>query len=173
MFDKSAPVDADVFELPDLSVVTLTGADAARFAQAQFMNDVAALPAGQWQWNGWLTPKGRVVALFALIKRAEDDVILLLLDADPAEFCAALGRFVFRSKVKVAPCPALSVVGCFAAPKQARGGLAAELGNGGLELDFGAEGGARTLLLAAVDDSPASGGPLPHPLSHKWERGAK
>jgi len=99
MFDKSFP-------LLGMFPVTLTGADAARFAQAQFMNDVAALPAGQWQWNGWLTPKGRVVALFALIKRAEDDLVLVLLDADPAEFCAALSRFVFRSKVKALPCPA-------------------------------------------------------------------
>jgi len=148
MFDKPAHVDADFFGLPDLSVVTLTGADAMRFAQAQFMNDVAALPAGQWQWNGWLTPKGRVVALFALIKRAEDDVVLLLLDAVPAEFCAALGRFVFRSKVKVAPCPALSVLGCFTAPKQAQGCLAAELEDGVLELDFGAEDAARRVWIA-------------------------
>jgi len=163
MFDKPAHVDADFFGLPDLSVVTLTGADAMRFAQAQFMNDVAALPAGQWQWNGWLTPKGRVVALFALIKRAEDDVVLLLLDAVPAEFCAALGRFVFRSKVKVAPCPALSVLGCFTAPKQAQGSVAAELEDRVLELDFGAEGGVRTLLLAAVGSFSAFGNPHPFP----------
>jgi len=172
MFDKSAPVVDDDFVLPDVFPVVLSGADAARFAQAQFMNDVAALPAGQWQWNGWLTPKGRVVAMFALFKRAEDEVVLLLLDADPAEFCAALSRFVFRSKVKLDSSPALSVVGRFAAPEQARGSVVAELGEGVLELDFGAEGGARTLLLAAVDDSPASGSPLPRPLSHKWERGA-
>jgi len=142
MFDKSFP-------LPDIAPVVLTGADAVRFAQAQFMNDVVALPVGQWQWNGWLTPKGRVVALFALVKRAEDEVLLLLLDADPAAFCAALSRFVFRSKVKVLPCPALAVLGCFAAPKQARGSLLAELDDGVLELDVGAEGGARTLLLKA------------------------
>jgi len=157
MFDKSAAIDADVFVLPDLSVVALTGADAARFAQAQFMNHVAALPAGQWQWNGWLTPKGRVVALFALIKRAEDALLAVLLDADPAEFCAALGRFVFRSKVKAAPCPALSVAGCFAAPRQARGSVVAEWEDGALELDFGAAGGARTLLLVGGGSFPASG----------------
>jgi len=143
MFDKSFP-------LPDLSPVVLTGADAVRFAQAQFMNDVAALPSGQWQWNGWLTPKGRVVALFALIKRTENDLVLLLLDADSAEFCAALSRFVFRSKVKIAPCLVLSVLGCFSAPKQARGNQVAELGEGVLELDFGAEGGARHVWLTSA-----------------------
>jgi len=165
MFDKSFP-------LPTLYPVVLSGADAVRFAQAQFMNEVAALPVGQWQWNGWLTPKGRVMALFALVKRADEEVVVLLLDVEPAAFCSALGRFVFRSKVKLEPSPALSVLGRFAAPERARGSLVAEFGDGGLELDFGAEGGARTLVLTAVDDSPASGDPLPQPLSHQWERGA-
>jgi len=149
MFDKSFP-------LPDVSAVLLSGADAVRFAQAQFMNDVTALPVGCWQWNGWLTPKGRVMALFALVKRAEDEVVLLLLDADPAGFCATLSRFVFRSKVKVRPWPALVVFGKFAEPERARGGLIAELDDGVLELDFGAEGGARALLLADVGEILAS-----------------
>jgi len=166
MLDKPVPF----FALPGLAAVTLNGADAARFAQAQFMNDVAALPAGHWQWNGWLTPKGRVIALFALIKRAEDDLLLVLLDAHPADFCAALARFVFRSKVKVTPCPALLPAGRFAAPECARGHVAAEV-DGGLELDFGGEDGMRTVLLSSVEPSPASADPLPQPLSHKWERG--
>jgi len=163
MFDKPAA-------LPKIYPVTLTGADAARFAQAQFMNDVAALAAGQWQWNGWLTPKGRVIALFALLKRAEDELLMLLLDADPAEFCAALSRFVFRSKVKVAPCPALSVIGCFAAPTRALRNQMAELDEGVLELDFGAHGGARTLLLSAIESFPASGRPLPTPSPASGKR---
>jgi len=154
MLLQMTPMCTDRFVLPDIAPVTLTGGDAARFAQAQFMNDVAALPSGHWHWNGWLTPKGRVIALFALIKRAEDDLVLLLLDADPARFCSALARFVFRSKVKLAPCPALSVSGCFAAPGQAVGNRMAKWGEGGLELDFSAQDGTRTLLLARTESSP-------------------
>ena len=83
-------------------MLTLEGRDAAAFAQAQFMNDVAVLAPGHWQWNGWLTPKGRVIALFALLKFDEQTLWLLLPDADPAELAAQLQRFVFRSKVRIA-----------------------------------------------------------------------
>jgi len=138
------------FALPDLHLVMLTGADAARFAQAQFMNDVAALPAGHWHWNGWLTPKGRVIALFALIKRAGDEVWLLLLDAEPAAFCAALGRFVFRSKVRLDVPEVLHVIGAFAAPERARGNQAAERDDGTLELDFSADGGTRVVRVSST-----------------------
>ena len=53
------------FRLPGHAVLALAGRDAAKFAQAQFMGDVDALAPGHWHWNGWLTPKGRVLALFA------------------------------------------------------------------------------------------------------------
>ena len=31
----------------------MDGPDATAFAQAQFANDVVALPPGNWQWNGY------------------------------------------------------------------------------------------------------------------------
>jgi len=74
---------------------------AAAFAQAQFMNDVKSLADGHWQWNGWLTPKGRVIALFALLRLSEQKVWLLLPDADAAAMAQSLKRFVFRSKVAI------------------------------------------------------------------------
>ena len=33
---------------------------------------IAALAPGCWQWNAWLTPKGRVIAVFALARLAEE-----------------------------------------------------------------------------------------------------
>ena len=91
------PVSASpLFALPDHRVVALDGPDATAFAQAQFINDVAALSPGHWQWNGWLTPKGRVIAVFALLKLAEDRILLLLPDTDAGELAAQLQRFVFR-----------------------------------------------------------------------------
>jgi folate-binding Fe-S cluster repair protein YgfZ len=51
------PTPGDEFRLPGHRVLVLSGRDAAAFAHAQFMNDVANLPVGNWQWNGWLTPK--------------------------------------------------------------------------------------------------------------------
>src|SRR5690606_4049449 len=43
---------APAFRLPH-DVLAITGRDAAAFAQAQFMNDVAVLADGHWQWSGW------------------------------------------------------------------------------------------------------------------------
>jgi len=57
--------------------ITLTGPDAASFANAQFSSDVLALAPGQWQWSGWLDPKGRVRALLQ-IARPEDDRLVVV-----------------------------------------------------------------------------------------------
>ena len=70
------------------------------FAHAQCMNDVKSLPVGRWQWNGWLTPKGRVIALFALLKFDDEHAVacscpMPMRTRSPR----ALQRFVFRSKL--------------------------------------------------------------------------
>ncbi|NZA27030.1 folate-binding protein YgfZ [Luteimonas sp. SJ-92] len=158
MSHKSTPAGGDFFAIPDHAVLTLEGRDAAKFAQAQFMNDVAALAPGHWQWNGWLTPKGRVTALFALLKQEDERLWLLLADAASAGFAEALSRFVFRSKVRIRIVDGLHAAGAFAAPDRARG-AAFDGGEGaGIELDFGTPAGARTLAIgeaAAAEDADA------------------
>ncbi|GAB3355200.1 CAF17-like 4Fe-4S cluster assembly/insertion protein YgfZ [Lysobacter tyrosinilyticus] len=134
-----------VFALPDHRVIALSGRDAATFAQAQFMSDVKALAPGHWHWSGWLTPKGRVIALFAVLKFDDEALWLLVPDADPVTLAAALQRFVFRSKVSISVRDELSVEGAFAAPSQARGSGFTGEADAVVELDFGAEGGDRTL----------------------------
>ena len=160
MPDNPQPPDSR-FALPDHRVLAIEGRDAVAFAQAQFMNDVATLAPGTWQWSGWLTPKGRVVALFALLRLDPETLWLLLPDADPAELAARLQRFVFRSKVRIAPRPDCVASGAFVAPEQARGNAfhPATAGNLGLELDFGGDAGPRTLRVdcgGAIGDAPAA-----------------
>ncbi|PJK08185.1 folate-binding protein YgfZ [Lysobacteraceae bacterium NML120232] len=111
MTDKPPHVSKPCFALPDYRLLALTGADAIGFAQSQFMNDVTALTDGQLQWNGWLNAKGRVIALFALLRLDAQTLWLLLPDADPESLATALARFVFRSKVKLNPRPDLHVAG--------------------------------------------------------------
>ncbi|PJK01311.1 folate-binding protein YgfZ [Lysobacteraceae bacterium NML91-0213] len=135
------------------------GRDAIAFAQAQFMNDVAGLATGQWQWNGWLTPKGRVVALFALLRVDDETLRLLLLDADPAGLVARLQGFVFRSKLTLAVDADVTVAGAFAAPGSARGAQASVDEDGATELDLGGVGDARTLRLGGA---PATIDPVAH-----------
>lgn len=155
MPDKPPPQAGDFFAIPGIAAISLEGRDAPAFAQAQFMNDVAALAPGHWQWNGWLTPKGRVVALFALLKLDAESLLLLLLDADPAGFASSLQRFVFRSKVAIRVREDLHATGRFAAPGGAAGARFAGGIDTGIELDFGASGGQRTLRIGTAADADA------------------
>jgi len=87
--------------LLDWVAVAVGGPDATTFLQGQFTNDVAGLDIGAAQWNGWCTPKGRLLANFALARLGPDDYRLLL----PADVVAGIVRrlrmFVLRSKVVV------------------------------------------------------------------------
>ncbi len=140
---------AQDFTLPDHNILALQGRDAVAFAQAQFMNDVAQLGDGEWQWNGWLTPKGRVVALFALLRRDAGTLWLLLPDAEPATLASQLKRYVFRSNVAFHVRDDLNVVGGFATPVHARGAASSE-SDAGVELDLSGDGGPRCLRVGSV-----------------------
>lgn len=147
------------FALTDHRLLALSGRDALAFAQSQFMNDVAALGEGEWHWNGWLTPKGRVVALFALLRIDSDTVWLALPDADPEPLAAALGRFVFRSKVQIQVRDNLRVLGRFAPPERASGRSwagQATTAEPEIELDYSGDGGPRALRIVAAATAEAS-----------------
>ena len=118
------------------------------------MNDLKLLAPGRWQWSGWLTPKGRVIALFALLKFDEETLWLMVPDADPVTLASALQRFVFRAKVAIAVRDDLHVEGAFALSSQARGNEMAGDPASGVELDFSADAGPRMLRIVA--DSTAS-----------------
>lgn len=150
--------------LSGFGLLEVRGADAGAFLQAQTMNDVTALAPGRWHWNGWLTPKGRLVALFALLQRAPDRFLLVLPDFPAAELQARLQRYVFRSKLTLSAAPVIAAAGPVAAtpaPDQAAGDDSL-----GLALDFGGQGGPRTLwLLPAADPALA---PADAPTDHTW-----
>ena len=130
-----------MISLPDSELLELQGADALAFAQAQFINDIKALPDGGWQWSGWLTPKGRLVAFFAAIRTGADRLLLWLPAGGAEALRERLQRYVFRSKLTLrvaADWTALGVIGT----------EAGEPGNGfTLELPANDEGNARRLHL--------------------------
>lgn len=132
--------------LPDAGLLRVEGRDAAAFLQAQSMNDVVALATGRWHWNGLLTPKGRVIHLFALARLADDAFLLVAPDAGAGELQAHLQRFVFRSKLALSAAPAL--VAAAGAGDGGEGGNALlDGGDGAIGLDLSGEGGARMLWL--------------------------
>ncbi len=151
---QDAPFDG--FPLPGWQVVEASGSDATAFLQAQLMNDVRVLAAPQWQWNGWLNPKGRLIALFALVALGADRYWLLVPDFPADALVARLQRFVFRSKVKLGVGTDCVVLGAFAEPHIARGhGVYHEVRENKetVELDFSADGAPRTLRIQANADA--------------------
>lgn len=152
MSDNPHPAPAQDFRLPGHDVLALAGRDAVAFAQAQFMNDVAALGDGEWQWNGWLTPKGRVIALFALLRIHAETLWLVLPDVDAGKLATQLQRFVFRSKLKLEPRADLNAVGAFAPAVAASGSISSTV-DGAIELDLSADGGARRLRITTADSA--------------------
>ncbi len=149
MPDNPQPVPDDFFALPNHRVLLLGGRDAIAFAQAQFMNDLAALAPGHWQWSGWLTPKGRLIALFALIVLDAESVQLVLPDLDPAELATQLRRYVFRSRVDITVRDDLCVSGAFAR-HDAAGNAIHRLPTGDIVLDVGGNDAPRTLRVGSM-----------------------
>lgn len=152
--------------LHDMQYVRLSGPDAVAFAHAQFANDVQALAIGQWQWNAWLTAKGRVIAIFALLRDEDAQLLMLLPDGNAAEIAAQLGRFVFRRKLRITEI-ALTAQGAFAAPARAQAAHA-DVAADAIELDMGSPALPRTLVLRASDTLAA---PIDLPnMDAAWRR---
>lgn len=169
MHDKSQVSDNPSFALPDHHLITLDGRDAAVFAQAQFMNDLNSLQPGQWHWNGWLSPKGRVLTLFALLKWSEQRIGLLVPDADAIALVEGLKRFLFRSKAAIEVRGDLQVTGAFAAPDVAHGNAFSDVESDGVELDMGAESGPRCLRIIPREQPPDVHVALDETCANRWK----
>ena len=139
--------------LPGHSLLRVEGLDAAAFLHAQTMNDVRSLAPGQWHWNGWLNAKGRLIALFALLRTAPDAFVLVLPDFPAADLQAKLQRFVFRSKLRLQVCDELrcaAETGGAAQESESRD-LADGDAASGWRLDMSGDGGVRFLHLLPAD----------------------
>ena len=90
-----------IADLSHNALLRVSGDDAADFLHAQFTNDVQALAVDGAQWNGWCSPKGRLLATFLLIRRADGFLMVLPAEIAPA-IMKRLSMFVLRSKVKIA-----------------------------------------------------------------------
>jgi folate-binding protein YgfZ len=167
-YKQDAPPEpiAEPIAMAGWQVLEVVGIDAAAFLQAQLMNDVGALAPHHWQWNGWLNPKGRLIALFALIALDENTYWLLPPDFPAVDLAVRLQRFVFRSKLTMR---ARDDFGAFAdfepalvdGASNSNPSMVIGEAESGLALDFGTTHTKRTLGL-----QPRSGtsGSTPIPL---------
>lgn len=78
--------------------LAISGADARRFAQAQFSSDVDALAAGHWQWSAWLNPAGRVMALMHLFDPGDGSLFAVMRGGNPETIRTELARYLLRSR---------------------------------------------------------------------------
>lgn len=89
-----------LIRLPELGIVSVSGADAVPFLQTQLTSDVARLQADQMQLSGYCTPKGRLLATFHLWRSGET-VFLRMPREVIASMVRRLSMFVLRAKAKV------------------------------------------------------------------------
>lgn len=103
--------------LPDQHIITVSGDEAAAFLQNLLTNDVKALNINHAQLTGLCNPKGRLLAIFQLVRREQDFLIVL-----PAELSAAIAQrltmFKLRSKVDITVADSLVAVGVINPDKQ-------------------------------------------------------
>jgi len=99
--ERRAAVSSDVVApLTDLGYVSASGADCEKFLQGQFTNDTRQVTATRSQLSSYCNPKGRMLALFRLVKRGDDYLIQLPASLQPA-FQKRLAMFILMSKVKL------------------------------------------------------------------------
>jgi tRNA-modifying protein YgfZ len=94
---------AIVCPLLEWAALSVSGPDAASFLHGQFTNDVASLAVGAVQYNGYCSPKGRMLANFPLA-RIKDAEYQLVVPVDIGEaLLRRLRMFVLRAKVVFTP----------------------------------------------------------------------
>lgn len=82
----------------EVHCLVIAGAEARRFAQAQYTSDVDALRAGQWQWSAWLNPAGRVIALMQLFAVGDARLVAVLRGGNPEALRAGLARYLLHAQ---------------------------------------------------------------------------
>ena len=100
------------FLLIDRGVVRVSGPEAADFLQGLLTNDVLGLEIGAARYTGLLSPQGKVLFDFLVVKVAGDepDFLLDCLGTQVADLAKRLGFYKLRYKVVIADVSADFVV---------------------------------------------------------------
>ena len=92
---------AQIAKLDDYGLLQVAGGDARAFLHAQLTNDIEHLAADRARYAGWCTAKGRLLATFLVLPRADDFLLQVARDLAPG-VARRLSMFVLRAKVKLA-----------------------------------------------------------------------
>ena len=98
--ERAAAADGTIVaDLSQLGVIAFRGDEAASFLQGQLTNDVRSLHADAAQWNGYCSPKGRLLGNFLLWRQGEDYCLQLSGDILPSVL-KRLSMFILRAKAQ-------------------------------------------------------------------------
>ncbi|MBI3431564.1 MAG: folate-binding protein YgfZ [Hydrogenophilales bacterium] len=98
--ERAAAADGTIVaDLSQLGVIAFRGDETATFLQGQLTNDVRALHADGAQWNGYCSPKGRLLGNFLMWRQGEDYCLQLSGDI-LAGVLKRLSMFILRAKVQ-------------------------------------------------------------------------
>ncbi len=98
--ERAAAADGTIAaDLSQLGVIAFRGDDTASFLQGQLTNDVRGLHADGAQWNGYCSPKGRLLGNFLMWRQGEDYCLQLSGDILPGVL-KRLSMFILRAKVQ-------------------------------------------------------------------------
>ncbi len=111
-------------------VLRLSGPDALTFLQSQLTNDVAALSVRGWQWQGYCSAKGRLLATFALARMSDDNWEAVVHASTIEALAKRLTMFRMRSKVVIEIAADRSVGWAFEPADPATSGLSLALPDG-------------------------------------------
>jgi folate-binding protein YgfZ len=88
-----------VADLSQLGLTAFSGEETVAFLQGQLTNDVRQLHASTAQWNGYCSPKGRLLGNFLMWRQGDD--YLLQMSGDIRESVQKkLAMFIMRSRTK-------------------------------------------------------------------------
>ncbi len=91
-----------LFVSPAHAIIEFDGPDAGAFLQSQLTNDVASLAIGRWQWQGYCTAKGRLIATLALVRAAEARYLAFVHASLAPVLVKRLTMFRLRAKLAIA-----------------------------------------------------------------------
>lgn len=98
--ERAAAADGTIVaDLSQLGVIAFRGGETATFLQGQLTNDIHALHADSAQWNGYCSPKGRLLGNFLMWRQGEDYCLQLAGDI-LAGVLKRLSMFILRAKVQ-------------------------------------------------------------------------
>lgn len=90
-----------LYHLSDLTIIQISGPDAETYLQGQLTCDVTTLQVGQWTPGAHCTPKGKVLAIFRLLRISDDTYFMLYKQGIETNQLPALKKYAVFSKVSI------------------------------------------------------------------------